>query len=390
MKFEDIRKYVKAVLTNSFTNKKTIDKFNENNGVLLFDNKEINSFENKDTLNQLGESEDGNLLFKGEEIKGGGSKQLAELEDVHLTNLTNKNILQYNQTSQKWINTPITNNIIKFPNTAPITKTITPVPKENTVTTLMTFENDCWASVRVRFSTNKGNLVYGIKNEKNQIMFRHRFWAYQHIYSALLYSPPFPVKKGWSIYISDNFYISSISVEYNKCETTESLNIAENIEKWDSTIQYHIGSYCIYNNILWKCKKDNINQIPEEGIYWTNAALSDDMPIHNYSTEPKVVGTWIDGKAVYEQTISLTSPATSNSILYTNNTIDTIVDYNAIVYETADKQHKVPFYYTNTNDTVYYAHIIKNDATSNFMWLSSDIYLSKKVILTIRYTIKSI
>ena len=41
MKFEDIRKYVKAVLTNSFTNKKTIDKFNEDNGVLLFNNKEI-------------------------------------------------------------------------------------------------------------------------------------------------------------------------------------------------------------------------------------------------------------------------------------------------------------------------------------------------------------
>lgn len=356
MKFEDIRKYVKAVLTNSFTNKKTIDK--------------------------LSESEDGNtLLFNGEEIKSGGSKQLTELEDVHLTNLTNKNILQYNQTSQKWINTPITNNIIKFPNTPPRTKTITPVPKDNTVTTLMTFENDCWASVRVRFSSNQGNLVYGIKNEKNQIMFRHRFWAYQHIYSALLYSPPFPVKKGWSIYISNNFHISSISVEYNECETTESLNIAENIEKWDSTTQYPIGSYCIYNNILWKCKKNNANQIPEESIYWTNAALTENNQLHYYSTEEQVVGTWIDGKPIYERVIHVENFIIGDNEIPLEN-LDIIINYsgNLILTEFAENKRVFPYFQNDNSNKV----VIRYYNNTKFVVAST--FNCNNIYIIIQYT----
>lgn len=46
MDFQQIRKYVKGVLTNSFLNKTTLDK--------------------------LSTSNEGNLLFNGEEIKGGG------------------------------------------------------------------------------------------------------------------------------------------------------------------------------------------------------------------------------------------------------------------------------------------------------------------------------
>lgn len=51
MDFQQIRKYVKGVLTNSFLNKTTLDK--------------------------LSTSNEGNLLFDGKEISGGGSSQIA-------------------------------------------------------------------------------------------------------------------------------------------------------------------------------------------------------------------------------------------------------------------------------------------------------------------------
>ena len=44
MDFQQIRKYVKGVLTNSFLNKTTLDKLSTSDaGNLLFDGKEINS-----------------------------------------------------------------------------------------------------------------------------------------------------------------------------------------------------------------------------------------------------------------------------------------------------------------------------------------------------------
>lgn len=63
MDFQQIRKYVKGVLTNSFTNKSTLDK--------------------------LSTSNEGNLLFDGKEIKGsGGSGGINVEKDILLENIT--------------------------------------------------------------------------------------------------------------------------------------------------------------------------------------------------------------------------------------------------------------------------------------------------------------
>ena len=85
MKFEDIRKYVKAVLTNSFTNKKTIDK--------------------------LSESEDGNtLLFNGKEIKGDGGAGIY----VGKTTPTEENIVLFINTNRNYDDNPIIADEVAF------------------------------------------------------------------------------------------------------------------------------------------------------------------------------------------------------------------------------------------------------------------------------------
>lgn len=54
MDFQQIRKYVKGVLTNSFLNKTTLDKLSTSNeGNLLFDGKEINSGSSSETSNSF-------------------------------------------------------------------------------------------------------------------------------------------------------------------------------------------------------------------------------------------------------------------------------------------------------------------------------------------------
>ncbi len=54
------------------------------------------------------------------------------------------------------------------------------------------------------------------------------------------------------------------------------------------------------------------------------------VPLHNYSTSEQVVGTWIDGKPVYEITANFNSEITINSGTFTNTTIPT-TDKKAIL-----------------------------------------------------------
>ncbi len=58
--------------------------------------------------------------------------------------------------------------------------------------------------------------------------------------------------------------------------------------------------------------------------------------MHNYSTEEKVVGTWIDGKPLYEKTIVYDGIVKTDTKIYQNESIDEIVNVsNKCFYDTS-------------------------------------------------------
>lgn len=48
--------------------------------------------------------------------------------------------------------------------------------------------------------------------------------------------------------------------------------------------------------------------------------------LHVYSTEEKVVGTWIDGKPIYEKTVVYEGAITSGTVVFNDSSIDEIID----------------------------------------------------------------
>lgn len=81
---------------------------------------------------------------------------------------------------------------------------------------------------------------------------------------------------------------------------------------------------------------------------------------HEYSTEEKVVGKWIDGKPIYEKSYNVGSIARNtraevDSIL----SIDKIISCNGGAYsQTYNQKYPMPFVHTNTNAYAIMVYII--------------------------------
>lgn len=53
-------------------------------------------------------------------------------------------------------------------------------------------------------------------------------------------------------------------------------------DEWLNTKTYSVGSYCIFNNILWKCKVQHSGQEPSEGAYWTKVNVGEELRAIRY------------------------------------------------------------------------------------------------------------
>ena len=61
-------------------------------------------------------------------------------------------------------------------------------------------------------------------------------------------------------------------------EITDLNDFKNNVsDAWNSSTNYTVGQYCIYNNILWKCLVQNIGQTPSEGTYWTKVTIGSEF-----------------------------------------------------------------------------------------------------------------
>lgn len=114
-----------------------------------------------------------------------------------------------------------------------------------------------------------------------------------------------------------------------------------------------------------------------------------------YSTSEKIVGTWIDGKPLYQKTIADTTNDTINVTKYISigASIDTCVSCNGIFLDTNDVFKPLPFF-TNavTNNNIAALKLVtnSNNASSNKNTIglvcSSSNLLNRPVYVTIRYT----
>lgn len=119
------------------------------------------------------------------------------------------------------------------------------------------------------------------------------------------------------------------------------------------------------------------------------------VPAVHYSTDEKVIGTWIDGKTVYEKTITTTLPNISGSAMVTHivdisslNT-DKIIDYDCIIYQIVNNEtiFVKTTYITNAN-----GHLkvnVNGTAGAINILTNANAYSNCDAVIKIRYTKQS-
>lgn len=204
-----------------------------------------------------------------------------------------------------------------------------------------------------------------------------------------------------SLFVNKLFHYASDLLTSNKTvigainELNDCANIAD---KYDSTATYNIGDRVIYNGSLYECNSNSVtgtwdstkwdSTTVDDLIYSANSLDSlSDVDIdsstlaagqtlvyngtsrkfengsasgssHSYSTTEQAVGTWIDGKTIYERTIELSSSAVTTANQWTTISGVTLTNEDAIlkteVYLSADKSQKVGFGKNNNGDFQYF------------------------------------
>lgn len=85
----------------------------------------------------------------------------------------------------------------------------------------------------------------------------------------------------------DNFANKVSSVFAKKTEVSECAKTGVVSNVWQSNLIYGVGSYCIYNNVLWKCLVQNTNQVPGEGTYWHQTNTTEEISALNSNLSNK-------------------------------------------------------------------------------------------------------
>ena len=105
-------------------------------------------------------------------------------------------------------------------------------------------------------------------------------------------------------------------------------------------------------------------------------------PSLDYSTDEKIVGTWIDGKPLYQKTVNITIDGTSMNLVSITNGV--IRDYECIVNTDGSIWRKAPAF-NNSGTMLYKVEVTASNILAYFS-LSPIDYTGRTLIATIRYT----
>lgn len=127
--------------------------------------------------------------------------------------------------------------------------------------------------------------------------------------------------------------------QLNYVNTDSSYNIGGNFSNDDSKLNFWVGSNIIgrsYNiTIIAEYTKTTDTEL-------SPVSLPKIKSIHNYSTEEQIVGTWIDGKPIYEKVINSGYLANNNSITIdvSHLNINDVIQLKGIAFTDDKKQFR--------------------------------------------------
>lgn len=127
-------------------------------------------------------------------------------------------------------------------------------------------------------------------------------------------------------------------------------------------------------------------------IKYTNAPSM--QPSNVYSTVEKRIGTWIDGKPLYQLTFTCTSPSTADThadiFNLTSYNIDSVIDLSGCIFNPSSGYPSVwiPINTTRETSNAYYSWFYVGEATGlmHFKGQVGSGLLSKTMYITVKYT----
>lgn len=128
------------------------------------------------------------------------------------------------------------------------------------------------------------------------------------------------------------------------------------------------------------------------GVDYSNGGLGGN-PANNYSTEEQIIGTWIDGKPLYQKTfqINLTKNNTMNKMIVLYgldlDNVNEIANYSGYVKSSGNVYWALSNYRPGTNGGEIYSIDISVDAVNKSLRVETATDRSMwSVTITIQYT----
>ena len=370
---------------------------------------------------------------------GGGSSTFAGLDDVDFSNLQNGQVPKYNSTTQKWENanesggggtvtdvkvdgqsvvdpqTGEANITMPTPPTIPVEDV--KVNGESVVNAQKVAEIKSYKEVTqaeynaLPDSKLNDGILYAIKDsagadgfppliysdEEREIgVWRDGKPLYQKSFK-FINSVTFDNGKTFDTNISDmdfGFVVNAVFYDYgqNRYETVPFYQTINTNQDQTSYIQIGVQSntkkIVLRTNASWSANNNRYlivtllytktTDTPGSGTWTTQGGYA-----HHYSTTEHIVGTWIDGKPLYEITIPTgTLPNNTSMDLPTPSNIKEVVNYSGFIKSTTDAttQRPIPFSAGGTND-------IRVDLNSSTLriWTFSD-WRTYSGYLVVQYT----
>ena len=123
------------------------------------------------------------------------------------------------------------------------------------------------------------------------------------------------------------------------------------------------------------------NLQPNDILKYNGSVWVNDDNLHEYSTEEKVVGKWIDGKPIYEKVIHIENFIIGNNEIPLEN-LDTIINYSGHLIFTDYPEYKRFFPYTQNNST---AKVVINHY-NNTKFVVASAFNCNTIYISIQYT----
>lgn len=110
------------------------------------------------------------------------------------------------------------------------------------------------------------------------------------------------------------------------------------------------------------------------------------VPTVHYSTSEQVIGTWIDGKPLYQKTINITTPSVANAIVsvsdVTSLNIDTVVSLDGNYNDTNINWSLNIYFNTGRSANCF----VNGGKTAIMMLVNDNVAMNKNAYVTIKYT----